>query len=454
MMTKKYFGTDGIRGLANQGSLTVDLALQLGKALAHCLPKQGPSFKALIGKDPRLSGYMFEAAIAAGVNAMGGDVMFTGPLPTPAIAHLTSNMRCDAGVVISASHNPYHDNGLKIFGADGFKLPDELEHSLERYLEEPSLLDAQLSPRKIGRSRRIDDAAGRYISFLKMIFPRDLSLHGLKIVLDCANGAAYKIAPTVLWELGADIIATGVEPNGFNINDGVGALHPEHCADLVLKTGADLGISLDGDADRLIMIDERGNTVDGDFVMAILAKELKDAGRLNSNCLVTTLMSNLGLHHAMRDHGIETIQTKVGDRYVVEAMREKNLIIGGEQSGHIVLFEHSTTGDGLVAALKVLAVMQRSGQKLSQLAKIMRRFPQCLINFRVDSKPDFSLLVESSSLIARLEKKYGEDGRILVRYSGTEPKCRVMIEGKDQDEIQTDAQWVADTIAKEILALS
>lgn len=452
-MTKQFFGTDGIRGLANQEPLTVDLALQLGKALALCLPVQGPAFKALIGKDPRRSGYMLESAIAAGVNAMGGDVLFTGPLPTPAIAHLTSNMRCDAGVVISASHNPYHDNGIKIFGADGFKLPDELEHQLEQFLQDPSLLNAKLSPKNIGRSQRIDDAAGRYISFLKMIFPRKLSLNGLKIVVDCANGAAYKIAPTVLWELGAEVLATGVEPNGYNINDGVGALHPEHCAKLVKDHGADLGISLDGDADRLILINELGNIIDGDFVMAILAKELKETSKLPNNCLITTVMSNLGLHQAMRSCGINTFTTRVGDRYVVEAMREKGVLLGGEQSGHIVLFEHSTTGDGLVAALEILAIMQRKSTTLSQLSGIMQKLPQCLINFKVPAKPDLDRLHNSSALIARLEQKYGDNGRILVRYSGTEPKCRVMIEGHDLQEIKLDAQRIVDLIQEDIANL-
>lgn len=452
MTQNKYFGTDGIRGLANQFPMTVDVALNLGKALVAMLPKRGSSFKVLIGKDTRRSGYMFEAALAAGVNAMNGDVLFTGPLPTPAIAHLTTAMRCDAGIVISASHNPYHDNGIKIFAADGYKLPDDVEHEIENLLNNPVSLNNGTSPEFIGRSKRIDDALGRYNAFVKSAFERDLTLDGLKIVIDCANGAAYRIAPTVLEELGAQIITTGVQPNGYNINDGVGALHPNHCAKLVREHHAHLGITLDGDADRLILVDEHGNIVDGDMIMAMLAVDLKKRGLLQKNTLVTTVMSNLGLHHAMRAQNIDTIQTKVGDRYVVEAMRTNGYSIGGEQSGHIVMLNHATTGDGLLAALRVLSLVARSEKTLSELASVMEKLPQVLINFRVDRKIPISELPQATQKIDEISKAYGDTGRVLVRYSGTEPKCRVMLEGPDMDRLEKDANTIADIIAKETSA--
>ena len=451
-MPKKYFGTDGIRGLANVFPMTVDVALNLGKALASVLPRRGSVIRVLIGKDTRRSGYMFESAIAAGINSMNGDVLFTGPMPTPAIAHLTTAMRCDAGVVISASHNPYQDNGIKIFGADGFKLSDDLEEALERYLENPSLLNDLMSPDHIGRSRRIDDAQGRYNAFVKSNFERDLSLDGLKIVVDCANGAAYKIAPTVLEELGARVIATGVEPNGYNINDGVGALHPAHCAEMVKLYGADLGITLDGDADRLILIDEKGNEVDGDFIMAMLAVDLKQHQLLRDNTVVTTVMSNLGLHQALHAQGIQSVQTQVGDRYVVEEMRAHHYSLGGEQSGHIVLLDHTTSGDGLLTALRVLSLMQRGQKPLSELACVMQKLPQVLINRKVSKKIPLAELPKSSALIEEIAKKYGDSGRVLVRYSGTEAKCRVMLEGPDKAELQHDAHEIANLIEQEINA--
>ncbi len=448
-MQRHYFGTDGIRGLANQFPMTVDVALNLGKALVARLPRRGSSFKVLIGKDTRRSGYMFESAIAAGVNAMNGDVLFTGPLPTPAIAHLTTAMRCDAGIVISGSHNPFHDNGIKVFAADGYKLPDEVENDIESYLDDPESLNSRMSPESIGRSRRIDDALGRYNAFMKSNFERELSLDGLKIVIDCANGAAYRIAPTVLEELGAQVIAVGVEPNGYNINDGVGALHPDYCANLVREHHADLGITLDGDADRLILVDEKGQIVDGDATMMMLAIDMKNRGLLRQNTLVTTVMSNLGLHLGLHDLGIDTLQTKVGDRYVVEAMRSKGYMIGGEQSGHIILLDHSTTGDGLLASLRVLSLMKRSGSSLSELASVFHKLPQVLVNLRVDRKIPIEDLPESSRLIDKISMDYGKTGRVLVRYSGTEPKCRVMLEGPDQAVLDRDAHAIAALIAKE-----
>ncbi|MCL2325469.1 MAG: phosphoglucosamine mutase [Proteobacteria bacterium] len=449
-MQERYFGTDGIRGLANQFPMTADMALCLGKALvANFRRHDEVPFKVLIGKDTRRSGYMFESALAAGINAMNGSVLFTGPMPTPAIAHLTSAMRCDAGVVISASHNPYHDNGIKIFGRDGFKLPTDVEEAIEVSLHDPGCLDALASPERIGRSRRIDDALGRYNAFVKSSFERELTLDGLKVVVDCAHGAAYKIAPTVLTELGAEVIETGVTPDGYNINADVGALHPEHCASLVRAHGADIGISLDGDADRLILVAENGLIVDGDFVMAMLAIDLKQRGALNHNTLVTTVMSNLGLHRAMQVHGIKTIQTAVGDRYVVEAMRRGGYNLGGEQSGHLVMLDHSTTGDGLLAALRVLSCMRRSGCRLSELASVMQKYPQVLLNFRVEQKIPIDSLPLTRALIRETESRYGEEGRVLVRYSGTEPKCRVMLEGQDAEILARDAEAIAALVIRE-----
>lgn len=448
-MSRKFFGTDGIRGLANQFPMTADVAMNLGRALVAHFPRRGSVFRALIGKDTRRSGYMFESALAAGINAMNGDVLLTGPMPTPAIAHLTQAMRCDVGVVISASHNPYCDNGIKIFSRTGFKLPDAVEASIEQALCEPSTLDAMMSPEHIGRSRRIDDALGRYNAFVKSHFERDLTLEGLRIVVDCAHGAAYKIAPTVLAELGADVIVSGVEPNGYNINDGVGALYPEHCARLVRECGADMGITLDGDADRLILVDEKGNIVDGDFVMAILAVDLHERHALQNDTLVTTVMSNLGLRLAMEAHGIRVIQTDVGDRYVVEEMLRGGYNLGGEQSGHIVMFDHSTTGDGLLAALRILSAMRRCGKPLSELATVMSKLPQVLVNLRVDRKIPLPELKQTSALIADIEQCYGTTGRVLVRYSGTEPKCRIMLEGPDLEVLRRDANAIAALVTRE-----
>ena len=447
---RKLFGTDGIRGPANTHPMTIDVAQRLGQAVALHFARDRRRPKIMIGKDPRLSGYMFESAIAAGINAQGGDVLFTGPLPTPGIAFLATGMRCDAGVVISASHNPYTDNGIKLFGYDGFKLPDGEEAAIEALIFDDAALEAKRSTTRIGRSWRIDDAIGRYIVFLKTLFPNDLTLEGLRVVIDCANGAAYKVAPAVLWELGAEVVTTGVSPDGRNINDGVGALHPEACAELVLERRADIGISLDGDADRCILIDERGNTVDGDQILAMSALGLKRAGKLKQNTVVATVMSNLGLDLALRRHDINLVRTQVGDRYVVEEMRRHGYNLGGEQSGHLVFLDHATTGDGMIGALEVLSTMQRSQRPLSELAKVMQRLPQVLINVRVARKPPLSELNEVSALIAEIEGKLAGEGRVLVRYSGTESKCRVMLEGRDQQEIRSFANAIADALRKEI----
>ena len=448
---RKYFGTDGIRGRANTHPMTPEIALRLGKAVAiHFARDSNRHPRFVIGKDTRLSGYMFEAALAAGITAVGGDVIYTGPLPTPGIAYMTTSMRADAGIVISASHNPYIDNGIKLFGADGFKIPDEEELAIERLIEDDERVSGFLSPENIGRSRRMDDAQARYIVFLKSTFPKDLTLRGLKIVVDCANGAAYKTAPAVLWELGAEVITTGIEPDGTNINRDCGALYPKQCAARVLENDADLGITLDGDADRLILIDEHGQVIDGDQLMALSALQLLARGRLPTRTVVATVMSNLGLEIALKRHGIHLERTRVGDRYVVEAMRAGNHNLGGEQSGHLVFLDHSTTGDGMVAALMTLATMQRTGKPLSELARVMERLPQVLINVPVESKPPLETLDGVTAIIKEIEGKLADQGRVLVRYSGTESKARVMIEGPDSDLIRQYADEIADALRAEI----
>lgn len=447
---RAFFGTDGIRGLANKHPMTVEVATRLGKAITLHFAREGHEPKILIGKDPRRSGYMFESALAAGINSMGGYVMYTGPLPTPGIAYLTTGMRCDAGIVISASHNPHHDNGIKIFGADGFKLPDEEEAKLEALLQDDAALQNGTLPTQIGRSRRIDDATGRYIVFLKTLFPKQHDLEGLRIVVDCAHGAAYKTTPAVLWELGAEVISTGVEPNGVNINEGVGALHPEHCAKLVREYRADIGISLDGDADRVILIDEHGEVVDGDQLMAIAALSLKSRGALAHNTVVATVMSNLGLEIALRQHDIKLLRAQVGDRYVVEEMRKGGYSLGGEQSGHVIFLDHATTGDGTIGALAALAAMRRSGKPLSELAKVMKRLPQVLENVRVRERRPIESLKLAPEIIAKVEAELGSSGRVLVRYSGTELKCRVMLEGTDEARLEVLAGEICDAIRAEI----
>ena len=439
---RTYFGTDGIRGPSNSHPMTVEVAMRLGQAVAKHFARATHRPKILIGKDTRLSGYMFESALAAGINSMGGDVLFTGPLPTPGIAILTTGMRADAGIVISASHNPFHDNGIKVFGADGFKLPDAEELALEQLMDDPDLQRRCAKPIDVGRSRRIDDATGRYIEYLKSIFPKNLTLEGLKIVVDCAHGAAYKAAPAVLWELGAEIIKTGVAPDGFNINRDCGSLNPHHCAQLVLEHGADLGVTLDGDADRVIIVDEKGQIVDGDQVMTLAAMQLKALGLLDNNTVVATVMSNLGMERALKAQGINLVRTKVGDRYVVEAMRKGGYVFGGEQSGHLVFLKHSTTGDGMIGALEVLSAMVRDQKPISELAHVMERLPQVLLNLRVREKPPLETLPDVQRVITQVETELGDRGRVLVRYSGTEPKARVMLEGTDETEITNHAHRI------------
>lgn len=445
---RKLFGTDGIRGVANVHPMTTEIAMKIGRAVAYMFRDTGRHRRPriLIGKDTRLSCYMLENALAAGICSMGVDVLLVGPMPTPAIAFLTTNMRADAGVVISASHNPFEDNGIKLFAGDGFKLPDDLEERIEELMDSKVLIESQPTGQDVGKAFRIDDAPGRYIVFLKNTFPNDLALDGIKIVLDCANGATYKVAPAVFEELGADLIRLGVNPNGSNINEGCGALYPGFMQEAVKKHGAQMGIAFDGDGDRVIVVDERGSLVDGDHIMAICAQDMIARGQLNSNTLVATVMSNIGLELAMEKNGGKLIRTKVGDRYVVETMKNGGYNFGGEQSGHLIFLDHMTTGDGILAALQLLAVMQRKERPLSELALIMDSFPQVLYNVKVKEKKAVNEISGLRELQCQLEKGLKSRGRILVRPSGTEPVIRVMVEGEEQDQIQTIAMTMVDHI--------
>jgi len=425
----KLFGTDGIRGRANEWPMTPEMSLLVGRAVGYLFRNKEGRHRVLIGKDTRLSGYLLENALASGLCSVGAEALLVGPLPTPAIAFLTTDMRCDAGVMISASHNPYYDNGIKIFGRDGFKLSDELEDQIEDMVLNKTIADFRVKDAEIGRAYRIEDAQGRYIVHLKNTFPRQLTLEGLTIVLDCAHGAAYRVAPAVFEELGAKVIKLGVSPNGININDGCGALYPGLVSEAVREHGADLGIALDGDGDRVIVVDEKGEIVDGDQIMAICAQEMKEAGTLRGNAVVATVMSNMGLEKALEKMGLRLIRTKVGDRFVVEEMRRGGYNLGGEQSGHIIFLDHATTGDGILAALQLLAVMKKRGKPLSELARLMEKFPQVLVNVKVREKKPPEEIPGLAELVARIEKELGNQGRVLIRPSGTEPKYRVMIEG-------------------------
>ncbi len=441
---RRLFGTDGIRGTANQGAMTGETALQLGQAAGLIFVRGAHRHQVVIGKDTRLSGYMIEPALVAGFIAAGMDVTLVGPLPTPAIAMLTRSLRADLGVMISASHNTYEDNGIKLFGPDGFKLSDETEMEIE------ALMGADRSgrlagPDRLGRASRLADAGGRYIEAAKATFPRGLTLEGLKIVVDCANGAGYRVAPTVLWELGATIVSVGVDPDGFNINDGCGSTVPGFLRDKVLEHKADLGIALDGDADRLLLIDERGETVDGDQILALIARSWRRAGRLQGGSVVATVMSNLGLERFLAKEGLKLHRTKVGDRYVAEAMRAQGVNVGGEQSGHVIMSDFATTGDGLVAALQVLAVLVEVGRPASEVCNLFDPLPQLLQNVRfVGASPLEHPLVEAA--IASAEARLGKKGRLLLRLSGTEPLVRVMAEGEDEALVQELVGGLCNTI--------
>ena len=443
---KKLFGTDGVRGVANVYPMTSEMAMQIGRAAAYIFKNGHKRHRIVIGKDTRLSGYMIENALAAGICSMGVDVLLVGPLPTPGIANITSSMRADAGVVISASHNPFQDNGIKFFSRDGFKLPDEMELRIEELIFSKKIDSLRPIATEVGKAFRIDDAAGRYVVFLKSTFPKDLDLAGMKIVLDCANGAGYKIAPAVLEELGAEVFAVGVKPNGTNINAGCGSLHPEVISEAVKEHRADLGIALDGDADRVIFVDEFGNEVDGDHIMAICATDMMKQKKLRKNTLVTTVMSNMGLDIAVRKAGGKVVKTAVGDRYVVEEMLRGGYNLGGEQSGHMIFRDFNTTGDGMLSALQVLAIMRRHNRTLSELAQVMIPLPQVLVNVRVAEKIDIMTIPEVARLIKEIEQSLNDTGRILIRYSGTEPLLRIMLEGQDKYQIAGWAKNIADLI--------
>ncbi|MEZ4381602.1 MAG: phosphoglucosamine mutase [Nannocystaceae bacterium] len=444
---RQLFGTDGIRGPANIHPMTPEVALRLGMAVAAHFGRHG---RVVIGKDTRLSGYMFETALAAGVCAMGAEVMLVGPLPTPGIAYITRSMRADAGVVISASHNPFVDNGIKLFAADGFKLPDAVEAKLEAMMEPGALDDQVARGREIGRAARIDDATGRYITHLKEAFPAELRLDELKIVVDCAHGAAYRVAPAVLGELGAEVIPIGVQPNGTNINAGVGAVHPQAMRDAVLEHGADLGVALDGDADRVVFCDRRGAVIDGDAILAICALDLARRGALRGNTVVATIMSNMGLVRCLARDGIRVMRTPVGDRYVVEAMVRGGYSLGGEQSGHVIFLDHGTTGDGVLATLQVLQVMLRSGQGLAELAKAMVRFPQVARAIPVREKIPLTELPKLGAVVRGIEDELGDEGRVVIRYSGTEAKLRVMLEGPDAAALEDYAGRIGAAASAEL----
>ena len=441
---RKIFGTDGIRGVANIHPMTSEVAMRLGRAVAHIFGQEQRRGRVLIGKDTRVSGYMLETAMASGICSMGADVLLVGPLPTPGIALLTRTMRVDAGVVISASHNPFQDNGIKLFAGNGFKLPDEQEERIEHLMFDEEIDKLRPTARAVGRAMRIDDAAGRYIVALKHIFPQDLTLEGIKIVVDCANGAAYKVAPAVFAELGASVISLGIKPDGRNINRKCGSLHPERMCEAVRQHNADLGIALDGDADRVVMATERGEVIDGDRMLAICAKHMLALDRLKKKTVAATVMSNLGLEIALDRMGVRLVRTAVGDRYVVEAMRQEGYNLGGEQSGHLVFLDHTTTGDGVVAALMVLSVMLRESRPLSELAEIMTPVPQVILNKTVEQKTPIELMPAVQALIEKVGHALGKEGRVLVRYSGTENTVRVMIEGLDEKKIQEYAHEIAD----------
>ena len=447
---RKLFGTDGIRGVANVHPMTTEIAMQLGRAVAHIFKNKDRRHRILIGKDTRVSGYMLETALASGICSMGVDVLLVGPMPTPGIAFLTTDMRADAGIVISASHNPFQDNGIKIFCRDGFKLPDEKEKRIEELMFSKEIDSLRPTATEVGKAFRIDDAAGRYIVFLKNTFPSDFTLDGYKIILDCAHGAAYKIAPLVFEELGAEVYPLGVEPDGANINLNCGALHPEVVSQAVREKGADIGIALDGDADRVIFVDESGVEVNGDQIMAICAVDLLRESRLKKNTVVATTMSNIGLEIALKKEGISLVRSAVGDRYILEEMLRHGYNFGGEQSGHIIFFDLNSTGDGILSALQVLAAMKRSNKRLSGLSTIMQKFPQIIENVEIKHKKDLDSIPEIRQAISTAEKTLSGKGRILVRYSGTQLICRIMVEGQDEEEIKGIAQNLAQLIGKKL----
>ena len=445
---RELFGTDGIRGVANVHPMTTEIAMQVGRALAFLTKKHKYGHRIVIGKDTRVSGYMIENALAAGICSMGVDIQLVGPMPTPGIAFITTSMRADAGVVISASHNPFQDNGIKIFSGNGFKLPDEEEKAIEDLIYSQQLEVLRPVADEIGKAQRIDDARGRYIVFLKHTFPKEYTLDGFHIVLDCAHGATYGVAPHVFEELGAKVTSIGIEPDGKNINENCGALYPQLMAEKTKELGADIGIALDGDGDRLIVSDEKGNIVDGDHTMAICAADLLARRKLKKKTLVATVMSNMGLEIAMQKLGGSLVRTNVGDRYVVEEMRKEGYNFGGEQSGHLIFLDHNTTGDGILAALQLLAIMIKKDRPLSELSGVMESLPQILKNVRMAKMTPIAEIPGFLDRVKTMERKLGNNGRILVRPSGTEPVLRIMLEGKNHDKINTMAEELAGLVEK------
>ncbi|MBX9703926.1 MAG: phosphoglucosamine mutase [Silvanigrellaceae bacterium] len=446
----KYFGTDGIRGKANSGAMTPSFVTKIGQAFALTLKNQYPKPRVILGKDTRISGYMIEGALIAGLNSMGVDVLVVGPLPTPGIAYLTRGMRAEGGIVISASHNTYSDNGIKLFDNNGFKLPSTIEEQIENFIDDPDLEKHLVHSAKMGRAKRIDDALGQYSVFLKEGFPKSLNLVGKRIILDCANGAGYRVAPKVFSELGAEVISIHDEPNGLNINENCGALHPEILQEKVKLYKADIGIALDGDADRIVLCDEKGEILDGDQIIALCALMFKSKGLLISNTICVTVMSNKGLDVCMQEAGIKVIRSQVGDKYVMEEMRKQNLILGGEQSGHILFLNSSTTGDAIIAALKVLEIMCDKNQPLSLISQIMQKFPQYTHNVSVTHKPKIESLVKTTQALKVFEEELGQKGRILLRYSGTESLARITLEGPFLDRLVKIAQEIEEIFTCEL----
>ena len=428
--------------------MTGEMAMQLGRAIAHVFKDVKGKHRIVVGKDTRISGYMLETALASGICSMGADVWLVGPLPTPGIAFITTSMRANAGVVISASHNPYYDNGIKIFSQNGFKLPDEMEYRIEELILSNHLHSLRPTASEVGKAHRIDDAVGRYVVFLKNTFPNQLNLDGLRIVLDCANGAAYRVAPTVLEELGATVIPIGVEPDGENINANCGALHPELASRVVLENGADIGMALDGDGDRIVFVDRYGKQVDGDQILAICGLQMLSERKLKKGTVVTTVMSNMGLDRAIHKAGGKLVRTQVGDRYVVEEMVRGGYNLGGEQSGHTIFIDHNTTGDGVLTALQVLAIMKQKERPLDELARVMEPLPQVLYNVEVKEKRELSEFPEIKKRTKEIEKALDSSGRILIRYSGTEPLLRIMIEGEDEKKLHRFAQDLVELVKK------
>ncbi len=450
MAEKRLFGTDGVRGIANTPPMTAETALSLGRAIAYMFKQEPRRHRIVIGKDTRLSGYMLEGAMMAGICSMGVDVLLVGPLPTPGIAYITSSMRADAGVVISASHNAYQDNGIKFFSNNGFKLSDAMELELESFIFDDNDPAHRPTADDVGKAYRLNDARGRYVVSIKNTFPKELSLDGMRVAVDCANGAAYKVAPEVFRELGAEVVSIGVKPDGQNINKDCGALYPDNISRVVKDTGAHIGIAIDGDGDRCIIVDEKGTVLTGDHLMAIAATAMIREGTLKNNILVSTIMSNAGLDEAMEKAGGTVVRTGVGDRYVVEEMIRRGANLGGEQSGHVIFFDHTTTGDGTISALQILAHMVRDGKPLSELASVMQTYPQVLLNVKIKEKKNLDEIESIKKGLSSVIERLGKRGRAFIRYSGTEPLARITVEGPDEKEINDYAAELEFLVKKEL----